>query len=170
MDHYSTTVSLTAHHWHPVMVHLNVGILVLAAIMLITAAYSQQKSYHPQLLQMGLFNLWLGAGLMIVTIITGWTAYFALPLEGEALAAMYHHRDFALYTSVAFLLALVMQLLWYSETPMVRVPTAMVLGCALALLVYTVYRGTLLVYVHGAAVGGIAAPQSHTEHGGHEMH
>ncbi len=169
-------------NWHPILVHYTVALLSISAILFLVAFCFPRLSYRDTLLTTARVNLWLGAAITLVTIMTGFYAFDTVAHDDVSHHAMVNHRDWALHTAVAFLALALWQMTRVSQQRYRALFLMLILG-ATAALVVTAYKGGELVYRYGVGVMALpsseppssnaSAPRSSSHqhhHGGHHAH
>lgn len=151
-------------NWHPILVHFTIGLLTIAALLFTARALANRNRPVHGMETAANWNLWLGAGLTVLTVAAGLQAAGSVAHDGAAHLAMQNHKLWALGTTALFLLLA----LWNAwrvrrgQALGLVFPALMLLG--LAGLTTTGLRGADLVYRHG--LGVMAVPQA--ADGGHD--
>jgi uncharacterized membrane protein len=151
-------------NWHPILVHFTIGLLTIAALLFIAGAVANRNRPVHDMETTANWNLWLGAGLTVLTVAAGLQAAGSVAHDGAAHLAMQNHKLWAFGTTTLFLLLA----LWNAwrvrrgQALGLMLPALMLLG--LAGLTATGLRGADLVYRHG--LGVMALPQAAA--GGHD--
>ena len=150
-------------NWHPILVHFTIGLLSASALLYLAGAMFKKQN----LLIAARWNLWIGAGITVGTVLAGLYAYNTVAHDGLSHAAMTDHRNWAVPTAGAFM-ALALWAAWKQRGVRAVSPVfviIMLLACGL--LAVTGYKGGEAVYRHG--IGVMRMPEVHGD-GGHESH
>ena len=142
-------------NWHPVLVHFTVALVVVAVVLhMLSGLFPEGR--REQARTVARWNLILGAGFAIATVIAGFQAYFTVAHDGPSHAAMIQHRNWAL----AALFLILGLALWQWRLASARLSALFVVGSVVTglVLVATAYKGGELVFVHGLGVQSL--PQS----------
>ena len=150
-------------NFHPIFVHFTVALLSLSvAFHLLDFVTKGAKAEWRILAQ---WNLWLGAGFAIVTVLAGIYAYNTVSHDGPSHAAMTVHKNWALPTLLVFLLLAGWSVLSARAGKSASVSFLVVLVIAGGLLLSTAWHGAELVYRHG--LGVMSLPDASGEGHGH---
>jgi len=148
-----TLLPAWAPNVHPLLVHLPIGVWVGAVIADLTGLMFARSTRSDAAAS---FLYPLGAALAILTYLTGQRAAATVLVPGMAFPLLEQHENWALATTILFVLVAVLRL-WVgrrvesvARTPRVLVAAAAVL--ALMALVGTGERGARLVFQHGVGV------------------
>ena len=90
--------------FHPIFVHFTLGLLGSSIGLFILTRFVIRADLKQQLLTVALWNLWLGAIAIIVTIGAGWYAFNTVKHDDASHVVMLVHRNFALATLVVILI------------------------------------------------------------------
>ena len=143
-------------HWHPVLVHLPLGLWASVPILL-TLALRVSPARGPQLAAAASVNLVLGCLVALLALGTGLAAIDALPPAGPALPNVMRHVGWSVTGSFLFL---TLTLIRVVGRPLdARPSAAFVTGTwiALAALVFAGYYGGRNVYSYRMGVAPISA-------------
>ena len=176
-------------NWHPIFVHFSVALLSISALLYLAGLVLKK----PHLLSVGRWNLWIGAGFTIITVLAGFDAYNSIPHDGPLHAAMTDHKNWALATASIFGLLALWALLKLRGANAVGAGFVALILVASGSLAVTGYKGGEVVYRHGGGVmrlpevsgdgghgshshggadtashHGAAEPEPHGDHGGHD--
>ncbi|MCF6356007.1 MAG: DUF2231 domain-containing protein [Candidatus Polarisedimenticolaceae bacterium] len=146
---------------HPVFVHFTVALLSVSTglfIVLHLLGSRLPENLRQQLRTVARWNLWLGAGITVITVAAGFYAYNTVAHDAPSHAAMTDHRNWALATAPLFIgIALwSMVSVWKGKQLGGRFVVALLI--AQILLLSTAWRGGEVVYRYG--LGVISLPQS----------
>lgn len=146
-------------NWHPVFVHFTVALLSVAVVLhlLALARWPLAPLLRMEAQVVARWSLWLGAGLSLVTALTGWLAYNSVEHDDLSHIAMTDHRNWALVTLALFVVLAVWSLWhWLTRRAPNRGLSAVTFATLLAvggvLLASTAWRGGELVYRYGLGV------------------
>lgn len=143
---------IPAYLWHPIFVHFSVALLSIATAFYVLASLFPDARLHRQWTTVAEWNLWVGFGFAVLTVLFGWLAYSTVAHDDESHAAMQTHAVLALTTTGGFAL-LTLGSIWHrkaSSYPAWWFTGPMVV--CFGLLLFTGLRGGELVYKHGLAV------------------
>ena len=148
-------MNIPAYLWHPIFVHFSVALLSVATLFYVLAALFPRAVSRNQWIDFGRWNLWIGSGISVVTVLLGWLAYNTVNHDDPSHEAMEVHATLALITLGTFgCIAL-----WVALHKRLRAePSRMVTGSlliAFAFLVATGLRGGELVFHYGLAVDSL---------------
>jgi uncharacterized membrane protein len=145
-------------NWHPVFVHFTVALLVVAAALHLLSHFVTNPRLVEQWTATARWNLWIGVGATALTIAAGMYAYYTVDHDTPSHAAMTVHRNWALVTTLVFLVVVGLEL-WLARQGRGKswLFTGL-LGVAAVLLLTTAWHGGELVYRHGLGVQSL--PQS----------
>jgi uncharacterized membrane protein/ketosteroid isomerase-like protein len=152
-------------NWHPVLVHFTIALLTIAALLFLAAAFAGRNRAVHGIETTANWNLWLGAGLTVLTVAAGLQAAGSITHDDAAHLAMDNHKFWALGTTVLFLLVALWNAWRVRRGHSVGVAFTLAMVIALAGLTATGLRGADLVYRHG--LGVMALPQQVAD-GGHD--
>ncbi|MDM8560120.1 DUF2231 domain-containing protein [Candidatus Parabeggiatoa sp. HSG14] len=145
-------------NWHPIFVHFTVALISTAIGFFLLAWIARNKPIQKQWLNVAYWNLWLGTGFALITVITGGFAYNTVAHDTLSHLAMDVHRNWALGTLVA-LLPLALWAWWnYHTGKTIQVSFLVMSLVLLALLFSTAWHGGELVYRHGLGVISLPTP------------
>lgn len=159
---------------HPMFVHFTVALLSLSVAFHLLDFVTKGAKVHWRTLAQ--WNLWLGAGFAIVTVLAGIYAYNTVAHDGPSHAAMTLHRNWALPTLLVFLMLAGWSFVNARAGKTATVPFLVVLVIGGGLLLSTAWHGAELVYRHGLGVmslpvtsgEGSAQGHDHEHAGGHD--
>ena len=151
-------------NWHPLFVHFTVGLLSISALLFLAGLVLKK----PNLLLAARWNLWIGAGITVGTVIAGLDAYNSVAHDAASHAAMTNHKQWALVTAGVFM-ALAAWSLWKHRGAKTVHPVFVVaILLASGLLAITGFKGGEVVYRHGTGVMRTPMVQGDGGHGSHE--
>ncbi len=146
-------------NWHPIFVHFTVALLNVSVGFFVLASVLRSHRWRDQWLSVAHWNLWLGSGFAIVTVIAGWFAFNSVAHDPPSHAAMTDHRNWA-FTTLAVVLLLSLWSMWrYRAGNRPNTPFLVVTLIMLGLLASTGWRGGELVYRYGLGVMSLPKPE-----------
>lgn len=155
-------------NWHPVFVHFTVALLSVAALLKLGAYFIGDDDLRNQWRLVARWNLWIGSGFVVLTVLSGVIAYNSVTHDTPSHAAMTDHRNWALVTSVLFL-AISGWLVMLVRAGKTRGGFFLAsLLVATALLGVTAWKGGELVYRHGLGVMSLPKADTHGHADGEE--
>lgn len=147
---------------HPIFVHFSIGLWVVASLLFWGACLLKEKTFSQHLFSAANINLWLGSMISVMTLITGFYAYYTLPHDGPSHAAMNYHRNFAVITFIGFMVVTGWSVMnWYKQKKG-GVYFLIILTFFTGLLFIVGYQGGELVYKHG--LGVFSLPETGVHH------
>lgn len=160
-------------NWHPIFVHFSVALLSIAAVLHVVSHLVTDTERAKQCALVARWNLWLGTGLTLLTVAAGWYAYNTVNHDTPSHAAMTEHRNWALATTVVFLVIVGWELWLQKKQRGKSWLFSTLLVIATGLLLSTAWHGGELVYRYG--LGVMSMPKSEAEghahqHGGETAH
>jgi uncharacterized membrane protein len=155
-------------NWHPILVHFTVALLSLAVVLSVMVAFLADGKLRQQWRLVAQWNLWLGAGITLLTVAAGVVAYNTVAHDTPSHEAMTEHRNWALVTAALFIgLAL-----WsWQRARADKAPGGVLLAGLLiggVLLAATAWHGGELVYRYGLGVKSLPKASAHDHAGGAE--
>ena len=158
-------------NWRPILVHFSVALLSVAVLLSLAVLFVGSDSLKAQWQTVAQWNLWLGVGFVIVTVLSGVYAYNTVAHDTPSHIAMTEHRNVALVTAILFLVLAV----WSIKRARAGLATGSALASALlvglVLLGATAWLGGELVYRHGLGVMALPKAENHDHsHEGGEAH
>lgn len=153
-------------NWHPLLVHFTIALFSIAILFFIANAFLSKTEWGDNFLVAAKLNLWLGAGISILTALAGWYAYNTVDHDTPSHAAMTDHRNWALVTLTVFLFITA----WTIFSKKIRQkPSVIFLVLCLiggGLLMTTGFKGAESVYRFG--LGVMSLPKVEGEGHAHE--
>lgn len=150
-------------NWHPIFVHFTVALLSLSALLYLAGLVLKK----PNLLIVARWNLWIGAGITVGTVLAGFYAYNTVAHDGPSHAAMTDHKNWALVTASIFCALAIWSLAKHRGAKSVSSGFVVLILLASSLLAVTGFKGGEVVYRHG--MGVMRMPEIAGD-GGHESH
>lgn len=141
-------------NWHPVFVHFTVSTLSLASIFYLISyiLVIKNKPSHHKTRQFADWNLWLGALFAIITAIAGWQAFNTVAHDTPSHEAMTDHRNWALTTTVIFLVIAIWSIYRKRSNLPVKSFFLLIVLIAFSMLGSAAWRGGEIVYRFGLGV------------------
>ena len=65
-------------NWHPIFVHFTVALLIVAVAIHLLSHVISNKELSNQMSIVARWNLWLGIGFTLLTVVAGWYAYYTV--------------------------------------------------------------------------------------------
>ncbi|MCK4864607.1 MAG: DUF2231 domain-containing protein [Gammaproteobacteria bacterium] len=153
-------------NWHPLFVHFVVALLSMSTLFFVALKILATHKLHVSLKIMAYWNLWLGTGFAVITVIAGWFAYNSVAHDTPSHAAMTDHRNWALVTLGVYIIISLWSWKHYKSVKTVGMAFTFVMVMASALLVSTGWRGSEAVYRYG--LGVMSLPKVEGEGHAHE--
>ena len=153
-------------NWHPLFVHFTVALLSVAVLLSVITQFMSAGKLREQWQLVAQWNLWIGAGLTVLTVLAGVVAYNSVAHDTPSHEAMTEHRNWALVTAVLFIVLAI----WSWRRAKAGLGMSMVLLLALlvsgGLLASTAWLGGEAVYRYGLGVMSLPKTDSHDhDHG-----
>lgn len=157
-------------NWHPIFVHFTVALISTAVGFFLLAKLLENRPIQEQCLIVARWNLWIGTGFALITVVAGFLAYNSVNHDTPSHAAMIVHRNWALGT-IAVLLPFTFWAWWEHRTNKPKKVSFLVVALLLlGLLFLTAWRGGELVYRYGLGVMSIPAAEEDGHVHGAEGH
>lgn len=153
-------------NWHPLFVHFVVALLSMSTLFFVALKILTTHKLHGTLKIMAYWNLWLGTGFAVITVISGWFAYNSVAHDTPSHAAMTDHRNWALVTLSVYVLITFWSFKSYKKVKDTSMAFTIIIILASALLVSTGWRGSEAVYRYG--LGVMSLPKVEGEGHAHE--
>ena len=150
-------------NWHPIFVHFTVALLSISALFYLAGLVLRK----PNLLVVARWNLWIGAGITVGTVLAGFYAYNTVAHDGPSHAAMTDHKNWALVTASIFGVLAIWSLAKHRGAKSVSSGFVILILLASGLLAVTGYKGGEVVYRHGMGVMRMPEISGDGGHGGH---
>lgn len=145
-------------NWHPIFTHFTIGLLLTGSALFLVGYFLRGNNVSTRITTAARWNLSIGAGFAVITILTGYQAYFSVGHDAASHAAMTIHLKWAWTAFVLFGLASL--LAWRDRRRLAgaSIPLSIVLLAAASALAVTGYLGGENVYRHG--IGVMRLPES----------
>ena len=157
-------------NWHPIFVHFTVALLSISVLLFVVVQFLPMGSLREQWQTVAQWNLWLGAGFTVCTVVAGVFAYNSLAHDTPSHAAMTEHHNWALLTAVWFIIAAIWIGLRARAGKSVNAFLLIVLLVGGGLLSSTAWHGGEVVYRYGLGVMSLPKTDSHDHTAGHHEH
>lgn len=157
-------------NWHPILVHFTVALLLTATVLFVAAHLASNPSTALSLTTAARWNLWIGVGLTVITVATGWNAFNTVEHDDPAHEVMVDHRNLAFTTFGLFLLLAAWSFLRYREGQQRKWIFVILMLVGSGLLAATAWHGGELVYRHGLGVMSLpdTSGEGHAHENGHD--
>jgi uncharacterized membrane protein len=155
-------------NWHPIFVHFTLALWTVAALFFVLAIGWEQSQWRSQWLHTAYWNLWLGAGVAVITAITGWLAYNSVAHDAPSHAAMTEHRNWATATLIVMLPLSAWSMWRYFNGKAPGAVFLLPLLIGIGLLASTGWHGGELVYRYGLGVMSLPAAEEPGHAHGHD--
>lgn len=157
-------------NWHPIFVHFTVALFSLAAGLFIVTPFLK-PSLQDQWRIVARWALWFGAGITVITGLTGFYAYNTVAHDTPSHSAMTDHRNWAMATIALFLVIAVWTTIRVRRQQILGIGFIAVMVIASGVLASTAWRGGELVYRYGLGVMSLPKAEAHahenSDSGGH---
>jgi len=154
-------------NWHPLFVHFTVGLLSIAVLLSIVVQFLPVGQLREQWQLVAQWNLWIGAGITVLTVVAGVVAYNSVAHDTPSHEAMTEHRNWALVTAAAFIVLAIWS--WRRVKAGLGMSTVLLIVLLISggLLASTAWLGGEAVYRYGLGVMSLPKTDSHDhDHGG----
>lgn len=148
-------------NWHPIFVHFTVALLSIAVLLSVLVRFMPASKLREQWQLVAQWNLWLGAGITVFTVVAGVLAYNSVVHDTPSHEAMTDHRNWALVTAALFIGLAIWS--WLRVRANKTQGTLLLVGLLLGgvLLASTAWRGGEAVYRFGLGVMSLPKVDSH---------
>lgn len=153
-------------NWHPLFVHFSIALLSMSTFFFVALKFVSKESINEQLKVLAYWNLWLGTGFAVVTVIAGWFAYNSVAHDTPSHEAMTDHRNWALVTLSVFVLISIWSVKQYKNAKGEGITFVFTMLMAFVLLASTGWRGSEAVYRYG--LGVMSMPKAEGDGHDHE--
>jgi len=155
-------------NWHPMFVHFTVGLLSIAILLSIAAQFMPAGKLREQWQLVAQWNLWIGAGFTVLTVLAGVVAYNSVAHDIPSHEAMTEHRNWALVTAGLFIILAIWS--WQRAKAGLGMSTVLLIALLISggLLASTAWLGGEAVYRYGLGVMSLPKTDSHDHDHGKE--
>lgn len=153
-------------NWHPLLVHFTVALVVTSTgFFILSKLFAKQAETFSVVAK---WVLWTAAGMTVLTVVAGFSAFNSVNHDDIAHEVMKVHRTWALITATAIILVAV----WAYKSKTVSAGLVIASLGLTGLVGATGYLGSELVYRHGLGVmrlpDSAGAGHAHAEGGDHD--
>jgi len=148
-------------NWHPLFVHFTVGLLSITILLFVVSQFLSEGKLREQMQLVAFWNLWLGAGITVLTVVAGVMAYNSVTHDTASHEAMTEHRNWALVTATLFIGLAIWS--WFRVRENLGVNRMMLIALLVGagLLASTAWRGGEIVYRYGLGVMSLPKSDAH---------
>jgi len=150
-------------NWHPIFVHFALALLTVSALFHVIALFNAKSTNYYTFENVANWNLWLGSGFAVITVVTGWIAYNTVEHDTASHLAMEDHRNWAMATVSVFVVLAIGSYRRAKIAQPINWLLALAIIIATGVLAVTGYKGGELVYRHGLGVMSLPN-ESQSEH------
>ena len=148
-------------NWHPIFVHFTVALISTSLGLFVVSFLLGEGECCQQVQTVAKWNLWIGAGVSVLTLAAGLYAYNTVTHDVPSHAAMTEHRNWAFVTLIVIALLAVWSAVRHRKGLAMNVPFLVVFLFCGALLGATAWHGGEVVYRYGLGVMSIPKTDSH---------
>jgi uncharacterized membrane protein len=152
---------------HPIFVHFTVALLSTSMGLFLLGFIISEPPWRERFLTVAQWNLWLGAGITVITIGTGLYEYYTVTHDEPSHSAMTNHRNWAFFTASFFFVLAPWSVLTYLKKRKIKSSFITALLLATVMLMITGWKGGELVYRYGL---GVTSLPKATEGGSSDSH
>jgi uncharacterized membrane protein len=157
-------------NWHPIFVHFTVALLSVSVLLFVVAQFFSAGKLREQCQLVAQWNLWLGAGITVLTVIAGVLAYNSVAHDTPSHEAMTEHRNWALVTAVLFIAVAVWSWLRARAGQGTNALMLTLLLVGGGLLASTAWHGGEAVYRFGLGVMSLPKTDAHNHASKNHQH
>ena len=139
-------------NWHPVLVHFTVALFSISIGLYFISHFMKQSNLKNEWSIVARWALWIGSGITVLTVLSGWYAYNTVTHDTPSHIAMTDHRNWAITTAIIFLLLAGWSIWKFRNTKNTSIAFVVALLVAGGLLGSTAWRGGEVVYRYGLGV------------------
>ena len=150
-------------NWHPIFVHFSVALLSVSFVLFLLGRLANCG----QATLVAKWNLWIGAGLSVMTVAAGFYAYNTVAHDTPSHVAMTEHKNIALLTIALLIPLVIWSVLIHRQNKATGYGFIGLFFLVSASLMATAWHGEELVYRYGLGVMSLPKTDSH-DHGGHD--
>ncbi len=156
-------------NWHPIFVHFTVALFSLAAGLFVITPFVKPP-LQEQWRIVARWALWFGAGITVITGLTGLYAYNTVAHDTPSHAAMTEHRNWAIVTITLFLSLAIWSVLRVRRQQALGVAFVGLMVVGGGLLGSTAWHGGEVVYRYGLGVMSLPKKDTHEHAGADHAH
>jgi uncharacterized membrane protein len=145
-------------NWHPIFTHFTIGLLLTGTALFLAGHIFRSSDIGVRLTTVARWNLGIGAGFAVITVLTGYQAYYSVGHDADSHAAMTIHLKWAWVAFALFGTASVLAWRDRKRRAGAAIPLSIILLAAASALAVTGYLGGENVYRHG--IGVMRLPES----------
>ena len=149
-------------NWHPVFVHFTVALLSVSLGLFVLSLIVKCE----QAVLVAKWNLWIGAGISLLTLAAGVYAYNTVAHDTPSHEAMTEHKNLALITLALLLPVVVWSVRAHRQGKAVGIGFVTLFLLVGGMLASTAWHGGEVVYRYGLGVMSLPKTDSH-DHAGH---
>lgn len=148
-------------NWHPIFVHFTVALLSIAVLLSVATQFMSAGKLREQWQLVAQWNLWLGAGITVLTVVAGVVAYNSVAHDTPSHEAMTEHRNWALVTAALFIALAVWS--WLRARAGQSMSSVLLIALLIGggLLASTAWLGGEAVYRFGLGVMSLPKTDTH---------
>ncbi len=150
-------------NWHPVFVHFTLALISVSLGLFIVGRFANCD----QAILVAKWNLWIGAGISLLTLVAGVYAYNTVAHDTPSHEAMTEHRNWALATLALLVPVVIWSVLAHRQKKAVSMGFLALFLVVGGLLATTGWHGAEVVYRHGVGVMSLPKTDTH-DHGAHD--
>lgn len=154
-------------NFHPLFVHFTVALFMLSVGLFVVTPF-MRPLLREQWQTVARWALWFGAGLTVITGLTGLDAYNTVAHDAPSHAAMTDHRNWAIATMALFLTLAAWSIIRVRRRQALGTVFVVAMVIAGGVLASTAWRGGELVYRYG--LGVMSLPKGEEEEGDSHEH
>ena len=145
-------------NWHPIFTHFTIGLLLTGSALFFVGYFLRGAHAGHRITTAARWNLGIGAGFAVITLLTGYQAYYSVGHDTASHAAMTIHMKWAWAAFILFGAAAILAWRDRHRPAGAGAPLAVVLLAGASALAVTGYLGGENVYRHG--IGVMRLPES----------
>ena len=150
-------------NWHPIFVHFSVALVSVSFGLFVLGKLANCD----QATLVAKWNLWIGAGISLLTVAAGFYAYNTVAHDTPSHAAMTEHKNIALITVALLLPVVIWSVVNHRQQKATGYGFVGLFFLVSVLLFTTAWHGGELVYRYGLGVMSLPQTDSH-DHAGHD--
>jgi len=149
-------------NWHPVFVHFTVALLSVSLGLFVLSLVVKCD----QAVLVAKWNLWIGAGISLLTLAAGFYAYNTVAHDTPSHEAMTEHKNLALITLVLLVPVVVWSVILHRKGKAFGTGFVVLFLVVGGMLASTAWHGGEVVYRYGLGVMSLPKTDKH-DHAGH---